>query len=96
MLVSVFVVLSAVVLLVVLLAVDIFGPVADKKIGIEVQTSRAIHLPFVAVCAGKEFIALSWVRVKTVLANFFFWLFGGGVFPAVDVLGPVANKEIRV
>ena len=49
-------------------AVDVLGPVANKEIRVEVQTSRAIHLPFVAVCAGKVLIALGWVRVKSVLA----------------------------
>jgi len=33
------------------LAVDVMRPVADEEVGIKVQTGRAVHDPFVAVCA---------------------------------------------
>jgi len=52
------------------------GPVADKQIRIEIQAGGAIHDPLVAIRAGKELIALSWMRVESIFAGFFFWLFG--------------------
>merc|ERR1712193_315525 len=51
------------------------GPVADKQVRIEMQAGGGIHDPLVAIRAGKELIALSWMRVESILAGFFFWLF---------------------